>query len=390
MRSLAMAAMIGLCASMGWSDGGFVAVPQGVAETADQRAIIIDAGNTETLVLQTGYDGDASDFAWLIPVPTRIHAAEAVATVDPAVFDALDRVTSPVRIASVGTSGACGCAGSEGTREVADGVTVWETLRVDDYDVAVLSADESANLARWLTDNGYALPSGNEDTLQYYVDRDSFFVALKIAPADEQAGGDGRTQAPGVPATEDLRPITLTFAIDDLVFPLRISRISTRERVEVLLYVLAPHRVRGGNHATAEIDVPDVYAGEDFTAAYDAWFEEALEDTGDSGLVVEFAGRIRAGLYPELAELIGPDEEYFLTRLRTRLRAEDMAEDIVLVRAASDEQFSVIVDAGGTRTRGLIAFALLLGGLGSLTVHSPRVQSLGRAATIAGLLIMLL
>ncbi|MEA3403610.1 MAG: DUF2330 domain-containing protein [Armatimonadota bacterium] len=308
------------------ADGGFFPPVHGVANTADQRAVVIDHGDAETIVLQTAYDGDASDFAWVIPVPALISAAQAVGTTAPALFDTLDQLTAPRHVgAFTGSSGLCGCSGSGGPEQRFHGVTVWETLRVDDYEVAVLSADESADLAQWLGDNGYHLPTGSEDTLRYYVDRDSFFVALKIAPAAQQADETGRDGAPGdnFAAAEELRPITLTFATDELVFPMRISRLSTRERVEVLLYVL------------------------------------------------------------------GPDRDYFLTRLRTRLSPEQMTEDIAMVPADADAHFEVMVDNGLARARGTMAFALMIAGVSGMTLRWRRLRAVAWTSALLGVLLLL-
>lgn len=381
--------LLSLVCAPALADGGYFPIPGGVAETADQRAVIIDHGDAETIVLQTGYGGDASDFAWVIPVPTRIVGASAISTAESGVFTTLHDLSAPRYYTGLdGSTGVCGCGGSEsggrsGAPNMGD-VTVWDTFRVANYDIAVLSAQESGDLAAWLDDNGYAFPAGSEDVLDYYVGRQWFFVAFRIAPGDDDPGSGG----------EELRPLTLTFATDEIVFPLCISQVSTTERVEVLLYVLGPHRVRCTNYATADIRARRTWSGGNFEAVYDQWFEETLADAGGRALVVEFAGTFPTWWLdrPPFDTLLDPNEEYFVTRLRTRLTPGQMDEDIVMVAAASDEPLETVVGSEVAALRGRVAFATLL--LASVQGVAFRRWTFGRrlaaATALLGLFMVLL
>lgn len=374
------------------ADGGFVPVVHGIAESADQRALIIDRGGTETIVLQTAYEGDAADFAWVIPLPARVTRAD-IGTADSAIFAVLDELTAPrmLGVAAVGAARVCGCAGSGGAR-VEDGVTIWETLRVDGYDVAVLSAEESAELSGWLSSNGYALPADNEPTLAHYVAQGWYFVALKIAPVPRRSSG-GDAGPPGDDRGEDLPPITLSFATDQLVFPMRISRISTRERVEVLLYVLSDHRAASQNYPTVEVDVPSSYTGGDLRGAYESWLEGTLAAVGGRALAVEWAGWVGGWSLSARAfeGLDLPDEGGYLTRLRTRLRPVQMEEDVLLTAAASDDRFEVAVGDGYAQARGTAALAMLALTLPpGMLLRSLRGRRLSLAGLLCALLIVLL
>lgn len=350
-------ALVVLASARAHADGGYFPIPGGVAETADQRAVIIDHGDVETLVLQTGHDGDASGFAWVIPVPTRLVGASAVGTADPGVFRSLNDLTAPQYFSSTGgTSGLCGCAGSGGSG--ADGapmrgdVTVWDAFSVDSYDIAILSAQESESLATWLADNGYGLPAGAAPVLQHYVGKQWYFVAMKIAPEAPGGGAGG----------EEFRPLTLTFATDELVFPMHISRVSTTDRVEVLLYVLAEHRVSSSNYATAEIQARSMWRGDSFEAVYDGWFEDTITAAGGTALVVEYAGELPTWWVdaPPFDSVLEPGRSYYVTRLRTRLRPAQMSEDIVMVAAARDDDLEVVVSSGAIAVRAHAAAVAML------------------------------
>jgi len=389
-RLLLSAAFLVTPATLSLADGGFIPVFEGVANTADQRAVIIDRGDAETIVLQTAYEGDASDFAWVIPLPVLISAQQAIATADPAVFDALDEMTAPRYLGGrYEATGLCGCSGSEGGARADAGVTVWETLRVDGYDVAVLSAQQSSDLGAWLSANGYGLPAGSDATLQYYVDRQWYFVALKIAPTPRGNVGGG----PPGGAGQDLRPVALTFDTAQLVFPLRISRVSTRNRAEVLLYVIATHRAEGDNYATAEVQTPARWAGQDFPATYDRWLEDTLSDAGGRALVVEYAGWAPDYLFggSAFAGLGLAGDTWYVTRLRTRLTPAQMNADIMLTAAASDEAFDVVVGDGYAFLRGSGSLAMLaLAGVQGLALRSRRGRRLAAGSLLCALLIILL
>lgn len=383
-RAIVVSLMIAISVPVS-ADGGYFPVPSGAAETVDQRAVIIDHGDAETIVLQTAYDGDASGFAWVIPVPTQIAGAGAIGTADPEIFTWLNDLTAP-RYWKWHKVGICGCSGGSGDAGAPEmgGVTLWDSFDVDGYNVAVLSATQSNDLGNWLRNNGYTLPAGTQDALSYYVSKRWFFVALKIAPSDGGTGGGG----------EEFRPITITFDTDKLVFPLRISRVSTRERAEVLLYVLSDHRVRASNYPTRTVEAADSWDGDNFDRAYDGWFEQTIAAAGGTALVVEFAGDLPAwwASEPRFEGLLEAEREYVVTRLRTRLAPAQMSEDIILTAAASDAPFDVDLSGGFAALRGRTAFAaLLLASVQGLALRRWRIgRRLAAATALAGILLVLL
>ncbi|MFO8079841.1 MAG: DUF2330 domain-containing protein [Armatimonadota bacterium] len=390
MRTLRLSAASLLFASLiAHADGGYFAIADGVAQTADQRAVIIDHGDAETIVLQTGHDGDASDFAWVIPTPTRLAGVSSVSTADPAVFTALDELTAPRYYESAGAGPAiCGCSGDNGAgaggAPVRGDVTVWDSFAVENYDIVVLSADESSDLATWLDDNGYHLPAGSADVLHSYVSRHWFFVAIRMVPSAGGGGGAG----------DQLRPITLTFSTDELVFPMHISRVSTAERVEVMLYVISDGRVRSSNYPTAEIEARSSWRGQSFEAVYDGWFERTIANLGGTALVVECARSVPSQLLvtPPFDALLDREIQHYVTRLRTRLTPAQMTEDIVLVADERGADVGVVVASGVPGLRPRIAMAtLLLAAIQAVAFRSrPRSRRIASATVLLAVFIVLL
>ena len=57
------------------------------------------------------------------------------------------------------------------------GVTIEAQYEVGEYDILILSAEESNGLIKWLNQNGYKIPDGAEETVGAYLKRGmKFFV----------------------------------------------------------------------------------------------------------------------------------------------------------------------------------------------------------------------
>ena len=371
-------------------DGGFFPEFAGSAETADQRAVIVHDAGRETIILQTAHNGDGSEFAWVIPTPTQTTRAD-ITEGDPRIFDALYYLTEP-RAHWYGRSGCTGCGGQDtaGSQEYA-GVSVWEQFVVSDYTVSVLSAEDSTNLAKWLNDNGYRVPGAANDTLEHYVNKAWFFVAAKVRPgANDQSGPPGGGSLGGREGQE-FKPLQIAFDTPELIFPMRISSVSSVGEVSVLLYVFAQHRVEGKNYTTTQVKAGEDWNGQEFDQYYEQKLREAVALAGSPGLVTEYAGRVDNWWVTSNRDLIplDPQQHYFLTRLKTYLQPSEMQEDIVLTAAASDREFSVILasaDPAASPVRlALTAFLLLGAVLGGRHGHRLRGWQRGVLLGLAAL-----
>ncbi len=334
-----------LCAptQAAWADGGMFPVFAGSGESADQRAVVVFDGARETLILQTAYEGDGSDFAWVIPVPEQLGASD-IGTADPRLFDDLYYLTEPRGYAYGNAGGGCGCGGGAAGGQPLVPVRVWETLHVDNYQLAILSASDSSDLAAWLNGNGYAFPAGHEDELDYYVGKSWFFVAVKMSP------GQGHSGAPPPPGVgddlpgEEMRPLLLRFNIPEPVYPMRISAASSSGEVELLLYVIARHRVTSRNYNTEQVRLSALFREGDFGAYYDEQFRESLAGAGAGSLLVEYVGTLPGYITSTHAADLGLGAgTYYVTRLRSYLQPYDMQEDIALIDAPDDDDFQVQV-----------------------------------------------
>jgi hypothetical protein len=296
------------------ADGGFFpdSMYLDLYESA-QKAVILygnSTGNctgnctgnyTEHLILSVSFEGDAEDFAWVIPVPNKPE----IAVTDAELFWELSDFTA-AEIPSPGF----GCFFFEGAAPPGDqdGVDVIEEQVVGPYATAILSATNATALADWLNANGYIFPEEGEEIVSEYIDKEWYFVATKINAVEE---GTGDALAEGA-----IEPIVLSFASNQTVYPLRITSLSATITTppEVLLYVLADH-----------VMVPEQYP---LYIGYGNWEDNAFTlEYGNNVSVEDLSGY---EILPELVSTYLTGDEFYLTKLRGSIDADQMV-DIELV-----------------------------------------------------------
>jgi hypothetical protein len=136
---------------------------------ASQVAIARD-GDRTILTMANDYQGEVEDFALVVPVPTVITEGQ-VNVADATIMERLDAFSAPRLVeyfdadpcapipsprplpSAVTESRAQG--GSAGDRAAALGVTVEAQYTVGEYDILILSAEESDGLETWLRQNDY-------------------------------------------------------------------------------------------------------------------------------------------------------------------------------------------------------------------------------------------
>lgn len=231
-------------------------------------------GRTEEILMRLTVTGDATDAAWIMPVPTRADLALG----DTALFSRLDTVVAPVDKTRhyfwprdgdwpFGSDGkkANGASSAGAPGAAAPPVSVVGSGELGPFQYAQLAATDPAALEAWLHANGYTMPDGLANSLKPYVDQGWEYVAVKLAPAAGPKSGAGRS-VPGraVPTLGgDLDPLKLTFASDKLVYPMRLSQRAKTAQL-LRLFVFAPHRVEpvagiggGGSLETLYAGKPD-------------------------------------------------------------------------------------------------------------------------------------
>ncbi|MFJ6674816.1 DUF2330 domain-containing protein [Actinosynnema sp. NPDC091369] len=295
--------------------GAFVANDRLRAQ--DETALVELTGRTESITLSVQARSEATQAAFLMPVPGRARFEVA----DGGLFGELDRITRPaveVRRVVVDGDGAGSAPGSE------RGATVVDHVEVGPYEVAQLAGTDATAVAQWLDEHDFTLPTVLGGALEPYLAEGWLVVAVRLAPTSGSL-------AAGLP------PMRLAFETDTPVYPMRLS--ATAESAQPLrLYVLADHRVDITNPAPTGSPADLTFAG------------EVAPDPG----------------YPSLsATLTGPR---FLTRYDGRFRPAQITDDIRFTRSATDDPYraTVTVTEYVRSSWPLPGVPLLLGGLALL------------------------
>src|SRR5262245_51829783 len=217
----------------------FSAKDKDVLQPAQKAFITFDPRDElETFTVQPRFEGNAQDFGMVIPTPTRPKLDEmprdffktlAVLTIlEPLDLDKYKNFqVGPPRAGAVPTS-----APPSPKRET---VKVLEAGVVGSLDYKVITAERADDLYAWLKDNGYRY-AGDEATLDHYVKKRWVFTVMKIDAKQMKANPDGSY-------TGEVTPTRFTFASERLVYPLRITQISVKDKTEALFYVQAPYKV---------------------------------------------------------------------------------------------------------------------------------------------------
>ncbi|MFF1919964.1 DUF2330 domain-containing protein [Streptomyces sp. NPDC058221] len=217
---------------------GAMVVDRDSTVAVDRETSVIDwDGSTEEIVMQLTVRGNAPDAAWIMPVPHRA----SVGLGDASLFSELDTLTAPVhetrhyfwpRADDWPFGGSDNVSGDGAARpSAAAPVGVVDRERLGPFDVARLTATDPTALEGWLSENGFELPDRLSTALRPYVEQKWEYVAVRLAPEEK-----------GDPLLGRLDPLRLRFAGDELVYPMRLSRLATTPQ-SLGLYVLAAHRM---------------------------------------------------------------------------------------------------------------------------------------------------
>ncbi|HEY8002214.1 MAG TPA: DUF2330 domain-containing protein [Solirubrobacterales bacterium] len=184
------------------------------ATVSEESGLVIERPGREQIVLSLDLSSDSSERAAVVlPVP-GLPTVDAIEDGDPLAY--LDLATATAPAPAVGSSAGGGEAAA------APPVEVIGRENVGGYDVARLGAGDALALDHWLSENGYTLPAGAEPILSDYIDAGWSFVAIRLAPEAE-----GR-----------LKPLRVSFATDEAVYPMRLEQLATSP-VNLTLYTLA-------------------------------------------------------------------------------------------------------------------------------------------------------
>ena len=315
--------------------------------------VLMREGTQTVLSMQNAYQGPPEDFALVVPVPIVLEE-ENVRTLPAEVFARVDRLAAP-RLVEYWEQDPCApqveyermlvpsAAMPDTATEAAAnddlGVTVEAEFEVGEYDIVILSANDSSGLDTWLRQNEYNIPSGADPVLRPYVEQGTKFFVAKVDP-ERVTFEDGRAL---------LSPLRVHYDAETFSLPVRLGLLNSQGTQDLLVHVLA----RGQRYEVANYDNATIPTNlrvqnavrESFGGFYDALFERVRQQQ-PRAVVTEYAWDASScDPCPEPAldgsELMtlgadvvgGGPGGFVLTRLHYRYDREGLDEDLVF-RAA--------------------------------------------------------
>ncbi len=227
----------------------FSAKDQDILQPAQKAFITWDPQNrTETFTVQPRFEGNALDFGMVIPTPSqpKLHEMPRDFFKELAIYSIMKKrefPTSkllPMPRFKGGFGGGKGKAAKGAPQAKKDApppppVVVLEEGVVGSLDYKIISAGRADDLYAWLKQHKYHY-SGDEATLNFYVQKKWLFTVMKIDTMQMKKNKDGSYRG-------EVTPTRFTFSTDKLVYPLKITQISVKDKTEALFYVQAPFKV---------------------------------------------------------------------------------------------------------------------------------------------------
>jgi hypothetical protein len=380
-RLKASVAVVAICAQLVVSAepvsafcGFYVAQADAKLFNKSSKVVIARNGQRTAITMASDYEGEPNEFALVVPVPTFIEKSQ-ISVVETTTVDHLDAYTAP-RLVEYYDPDPCPpryVTGSESLVSLRSGLNAvapappeaayrYRGLKVEarydvaEYDISILSAEESDGLINWLTDNGYGIPPGAEPVIGSYVKQQMRFFVAKVNLKRMQQLGRAY-----------LRPLQVRYETAKFMLPLRLGTVNANGPQDLIVYALTTRgRVEATNYRTVKvpsnIDVP-LFIKDDFANFYQATFDTAVKRENMHAVFVEYAWNMGscdpcaapAMSNRELVELgtqwtdsgdaVGnrppprPTGNAFVTRLHLRYDAKSFPEDLNFIETSDRENF---------------------------------------------------
>ena len=262
---------------------------------ASKVAIMRDDDRT-VITMANDYQGELKEFAMVIPVPVVLEE-EQIHVTDNAIIDHLDAYTAP-RLVEYFDEDPCvmyerremdlampmAAAVEDASPRLRKslGVTVEAEYTVGEYDIQILSADQSDGLTTWLTQNGYKLPEGAQSVLGSYIKQNTKFFVAKVNLDEHSKTG-----------LKYLRPLQIAFESPKFMLPIRLGTVNADGKQELFVFALTRSgRIETTNYRTVKLptgsEVP-TYVKAEFGEFYKDMFNTQVKKENERAVFLEYA-----------------------------------------------------------------------------------------------------
>jgi len=332
------------------------------------QVVLVRDGDRTVITMANDFQGDVEDFAVVIPVPTFIER-EQINVADRALVEHLDAYTAP-RLVEYHDPDPCtrfdlkrqamnDAALPSAMQESAKvgrsrGVTIEASYTVGEYDILILSAEESSGLIKWLEENDYRIPRGAERVVDSYLKQDMRFFVAKVNLSEQTRLGYSY-----------LRPLQVAYESNKFMLPIRLGTLNAKDKQELYVYALTrTGRVETTNYRTVKLpsntEVPE-FVQTEFADFYRSMFEKQTVQENERAVFLEYAWDM-AWCDPCAADPLSGDElrrlgvfwtsnsqngriapgqpqNVFVTRLHLRYDRRHFPEDLIFQETGNRENY---------------------------------------------------
>ena len=366
--SLAAAVLFVLPVAQAEAFCGFYVAKADTALFNKASKVVVARQDEKTVVtMASDYQGDPQEFAVVIPVPVVI-TKEQIHITDNALVDHLDAYSAPRLVeyhdpdpcapvvafetaAAGNLRMAAAMPDAKARRADALGVKIEAEYTVGEYDIQILSANESDGLEIYLNESGYNLPKGAAPVLGSYVKQGMKFFVAKVNLKERDKLG-----------FKYLRPIQVAYETGKFMLPIRLGMVNADGAQELFVYALTRKgRVESTNYRTVtlttDVEIPTyVKDPAEFAKMYKAMFDQHVGREDMRAVFQEYAwdmawcdpcaadplsrDELRSlGVFwldggsdivrPAIGRPVAAPENVFVTRLHVRYDQAHFPEDLV-------------------------------------------------------------
>ena len=321
------------------------------------QVALMRQGTRTVLSMANNYQGPPSDFAMVVPVPVILQK-ENVKTLPADIFKKLDQLTAP-RLVEYWEQDPCyqpppmpplapmmsmpSMAPASPAGGASLGVKIEAQFTVGEYEIVILSAENSMGLDTWLRQERYNIPKNAEPVLKPYVQAGMKFFVAKVDIKKVKKEGD-RTM---------LSPLRFHYDSEKFELPVRLGLLNSSGKQDLIVHVLAQgKRYEVANYPNVTIptnlDVGEITKAQ-FATFYAALFDQTLE-RNPKAVITEYAWdastcdpcpgpTLSSKDFTSLGQDVLPKTEpsrrggYVLTRLHARYSKDSLGEDLVFKEA---------------------------------------------------------
>jgi hypothetical protein len=349
--------------------GFYVAQADATLFNQASQVVIARDGDQTVMTMANDYKGSLNTFAIVIPVPVAV-TRDQVKVAEKSWIDRVDAYSAPRLVEyhdpdpcpdprqysmdeedySMARAGSKSMAAPATERRKDDlGVRVLDSYTVGEYDILILSAENSSGLEQWLLQNEYRIPAGSGPILQSYIRQNMRFFVAKVNLQEQR-----KLERPF------LRPLQVRYRSPKFMLPIRLGMVNADGAQDLLVYTLTRRgRVETTNYRNSKLptgaEVPE-YVKTEFGPFYKSLFARQVESHGMESVYTEYSWPLSVKCDPCSSDPVPPDElkalgadwvsttygnssAGYLTRLHVRYDLAHFPEDLVFQETPDTSSF---------------------------------------------------